>query len=439
VAGSRRSAGCSAAVVGAERLVTPPFPETAALPDSLTRVADREPTVRSIFRVVAIVVASVLALYLIYLLRTPLSWIGMALFVALALAGPVARLERHMPRGLAIACVYLAVLSAPVALGALVLPDLVTQGTDLAQDVPRYATEVRDFIERNETLRDLDEKYDIASQLESQAETIPDRIGDAATLLSDLGLGVLNSIFALFNVMILSIFMLASGGRWVHAALSLRPPHQRERLERVFARVAAAVSGYVQGALAIAAIAGTSSFIVMTILGVPFAAPLAVIVGLFALIPVVGATIAAVLVAGVTLFENFPTATILWVIWAIGYQQIENYVIQPQVQKRAVDIQPFVVLVAVLFGATLLGVVGAIVAIPVAASIQIGVREWWDWRVSMQSESPPSDPEFADAAGAVSPALPEGGGVDPDDADGTADSDGDDDDPGDPGSGPPRS
>ncbi len=370
---------------------------------------DREPTVRSIFRVVAIVVASVLALYLIYLLRTPLGWIGMALFVALALAGPVARLERHMPRGAAIACVYLAVLSAPIALGALVLPDLVTQGTDLAQDVPRYATEVRDFIERNETLRDLDEKYDIASQLESQAETIPDRIGDAATLLSDLGLGVLNSIFALVNVLILSIFMLASGGRWTHAALSLRPPHQRERLERVFARVAAAVSGYVQGALAIALIAGTSAFLVMTILGVPFAAPLAVIVGLFALIPVIGATIAAVLVAVVTLFENFPTATILWVIWAVAYQQIENYIIQPQVQKRTVDIQPFVVLVAVLFGATLLGVVGAIIAIPVAASIQIGVREWWDWRVSVQTESPLRDPDLADASGAAVPALPEGG------------------------------
>jgi predicted PurR-regulated permease PerM len=95
---------------------------------------------------------------------------------------------------------------------------------------------------------------------------------------------------------------------------------------------------------------------------------------------VVGATIAAVLVALVTIFVNFPIALIVWVIFAVVYQQVENYVIQPQIQRRAVEIEPFTVLVAVLFGATLFGVFGALLAIPTASSIQIAVREWMAYR-----------------------------------------------------------
>jgi predicted PurR-regulated permease PerM len=144
--------------------------------------------------------------------------------------------------------------------------------------------------------------------------------------------------------------------------------------------VSSAVAGYVAGALTIAFIAGTLTFIVLSILGVPFAGPLAVLAGFASLIPLVGATIAAVLIGIVTLFNDFPTDTIVWTVWAIVYQQLENNLVQPQIQKRTVDVQPFVVLTAVLFGSALLGVIGALVAIPVAASIQITIREWWAWR-----------------------------------------------------------
>src|SRR5205085_12178207 len=122
--------------------------------------------------------------------------------------------------------------------------------------------------------------------------------------------------------------------------------------------MAQAVGNYVAGALAQAAIAGITTYLVLLVLGVPFRAPLAVLVALFDLVPLVGATIGAVLVGIVTLFTDFPTATIVWAVWAIVYQQVENSVIQPQVQKRAIDIHPFAVLVAVLFGSTLFGIVG---------------------------------------------------------------------------------
>jgi predicted PurR-regulated permease PerM len=135
---------------------------------------------------------------------------------------------------------------------------------------------------------------------------------------------------------------------------------------------------------------------VLTILGVPFAAPLAVLAGLFSLVPLVGATIAAVLIGIVTLFADFPTDTILWAVWAIVYQQLENNLLQPQIQKRTVNVNGFIVLVSVLFGATLLGVLGALVAIPIAASIQIILREWWQYRreshLVKPTEPPPAAP-----------------------------------------------
>jgi predicted PurR-regulated permease PerM len=151
-------------------------------------------------------------------------------------------------------------------------------------------------------------------------------------------------------------------------------------MRRILDSTASAVGGYVQGALTIALIAGVQSFIVMELLGVPFAAPLAVLAGLASLIPLVGATAAAVVIGLVTLFNDFPTDTVIWAVWAVVYQQIENNIIQPQIQRRTVQVQPFIVLVAVLFGSTLLGVLGAIVAIPIAASVQILVKEWWEWR-----------------------------------------------------------
>src|SRR3954451_5702482 len=332
---------------------------------------------RTVLRTVLIIVAVVLILYLIYLLRHPIGLILVAAFIAVALSGPVNYLHRHMRRGFAITIVYIGLLLIPIGLGALVIPPVVTQVESFATNAPRYATDVRDYIEKNRTLRGLQEKYDIGGQLQKKAGELPARIGDAATVLGNIGLGLVNSIFQLVTILILTAFMLGGGRRWVEGALKYQPPDRAARLRLVSERVASAVAGYVAGALLQAVIAGVSSYIVMWILGVPFRGPLAVLIALLDLVPLVGATIGAVIVGVVTLFVNFPTALIVWVIWSIVYQQVENSVIQPRIQQRAVDVHPFVVLVAVLFGSTLLGIVGALVAVPAAASLQIVVREWW--------------------------------------------------------------
>ncbi len=340
----------------------------------------RDPFGRAALRTVLIVVSVALALYVIYQLRTPITWLVIAAFIAVAMSGPVNLLQRRMKRGLAIALAYLALVLIPIGLGALLIPNIVGQVETLAGNVPDYAQDVTEFVQDNNTLNDLNDKYDFTSEIQSAADDLPSRIGDAAGVLQDIGVGVVNSIFATATILILSIFMVAGGQRWGELFVRSQPAGHAERVERAMRDVANAIGNYVGGALFQAAIAGISAFIVLTILGAPFAAPLALVVAFFDLIPVVGATIAAVLIAVVMLFVNFPIGLIAWVIFAILYQQFENYVIQPQIQRRAVEVEPFVILVAVLFGSTLFGVLGAILAIPVAASLQIIWREWRDYR-----------------------------------------------------------
>ncbi|HET8975414.1 MAG TPA: AI-2E family transporter [Solirubrobacterales bacterium] len=350
-------------------------------------------TPRSITRSVLTVVAVLLILYVLYLLRKPLSWLVIAAFIAIAAAGPVNFFQRYMKRGLAIAVVYIILILIPVGLGALLIPPIVSQIEDLAANAPEYAQDVEDFIQRNDTLQNLNDDYDITTKLSDEAEKLPEKIPDAAGVLSDIGVGFVNSVFAGLTILILSIFMVGGGPRWVNSFVQMQHPDHAERIERTLSRIATAVGNYVGGALLQATIAGLASFVVLTILGAPFAGPLAVIVFFFDLIPVIGATIAAFLVAIVMLFVDFPVGLIVWVVFAIVYQQVENYLIQPQIQKRATEIEPFIVLVAVLCGSTLFGVVGAVLAIPTAASIQIAIHEWREYRRALvlgpESEPPP--------------------------------------------------
>ncbi len=281
---------------------------------------------------------------------------------------------------MAIAVVYIAMIALPFTVAALIVPPLLSEAAKLVDNLPTYAGDVQRFVEGNERLRDLDEDYQVAQKLQDRAEQLPAKLGDAAQVLGNVGLGLVNSIFALITILILSVFMVSSGPGWARALIRLQPPERAIRMNRALHEMAAAVGNYVAGAIVQAVVAGLLSYIVLKLIGMPFALPLAMVVLVFDLVPLVGATIAAVLVGLVTVFYNFPTASIIWLIWSIVYQQVENTLIQPQIQKRAVAVHPFVVLVAVLFGSTLFGVVGALLAIPVAASAQIAFKEWWAWR-----------------------------------------------------------
>lgn len=333
-------------------------------------------TARVVLRTVLVVVGVALSLYLIVLLRRPLTWIFIAGFLAIALAGPVSFLGRYMKRGFAVTLVYLGLIVAPFVLLGLLLPPIITQANTLANNLPGYARDFSRFVARNDTLHRLQADYNLTGKLEQQASRLPARIGDAAGVLSNIGLGIVNSVFAAVTIIVLSIFLMGAGPRWLERWAARHPPDRADWWRRLFERIGNAVGNYVAGALLQATVAGLTSWVVLLILAVPYALPLAVIVFLVDLVPLVGATLGAVLVGVVTLFSDFPIDTIVWAVWAVVYQQIENNVIQPRIQSRAVLLEPVIVLISVLFGSTLFGVLGALLAIPVAAAIQITIREY---------------------------------------------------------------
>ena len=335
---------------------------------------------RVILRTVLIVVTVVLTVYLIYLLRQPLTWLVIAAFLALALSAPVGLLNRYMPRGLAIAIVYLLLILVPIGIGAAIVPTLVSEAEELVDNLPQYARDLQGFVNDNAQLRALEEDYDLTGKLEEEARQLPQRFGDAASVLGDIGAGLVSSIFAFVTILILSVFMLGGGPRWRAALLAQQDPVRADAMRRAGDRIAQAVANYVAGVMLQATIAGLTAWIVLSILGVPFAGALALLIALFDLIPLVGATLGAIVVGVITLFVDFPTATIVWAIYSIVYQQLENNLIQPQIQNRAVAIQPFVVLVSVLFASTLFGVLGALLAIPIAASLSVLIREYRGYR-----------------------------------------------------------
>jgi predicted PurR-regulated permease PerM len=373
---------------------------------------DGRPPVRSVVRVVVIVVSSVLLLYLIYLLRKPISWIFVAGFIAVAVSGPVNWLNRRMKRGFAIAIVYIGLILVPIGMLGLLVPPIVEQVNNLVHNAPRYAQDVTNFVNGNQKLRNLDQDYDLTTKLKEQAGKLTSKVGDVAGVLGNIGLGIVNSVFTAVTILTLAIFMTGGGPRWREAFLRSQPRERGDALRRMFDAIGYATGNYVRGALVQATIAGFSSFIVLVILGVPYAAALSVIIFALDLIPLIGATLGAVLVGVVILIAgDFPIDLVVWVIWSVVYQQVENNVIQPRIQSRAVALEPFLVIVSVLFGSTLFGVMGALLSVPVAASLQIAARELLRFRRGRFDD--PGDSPYGDEGGGPLGAEPAGGGPAP--------------------------
>lgn len=341
----------------------------------VTEARSDTPSPRAVLRVVAIVVLSALALYLLYLLRRPITWIVLATFLAVCASGPINLLSRRLSRGASIALVFAGIALAPLIMGLILVPPVVRQGVKLVNELPGYVSKLQQTFQNNAQLRKLDDQYDITGKLQNVAENLIQSIGHTASALVSIGAGVVSSLFAVFTILVMSIFLVSRGPAWVESAVATRPPHQAEALRRALQRISVAIGAYVGGALVQALVAGVAAFIVLSILGVPSPLALSLVVAVLDVIPLLGATLGGVIVGVVTLFSDFPTDTIIWVIFALAYQQFENYVVQPRIQSRAVDLDAFVIVVAALFGGTLAGVLGALLAIPSAAAIQIAVRE----------------------------------------------------------------
>jgi predicted PurR-regulated permease PerM len=330
-----------------------------------------------VLRIVLVVVACVAVLYLAYRVRTVIRLAAISLFLGLALLPIIDALDRsqRLPRAAIILAVYLVLAVTVVVIGELVIPSMVKEVGQLSHDAPRYARELRS----NATFRHYDNRYKISAKLVQDARHLPERLGHLVGPLKRVTVQAFSFIGELVTVLAITFLLLLHGRDYVEMGLTLTGARE-ERYRRMIREINAAVANYMLGNIAISVLATVATWIVLSILGVPYALALGFVVGFFDLIPLVGATLGAIVVALATVTTNFPVATIVWIVFIILWQRFEDYVVQPLVYRRALHVNPLVTIVAVLVGAELLGILGALIAIPIAAAIQILLHEWWSSR-----------------------------------------------------------
>ncbi|GAA5165130.1 AI-2E family transporter [Ornithinimicrobium tianjinense] len=301
-------------------------------------------------------------------LTSVLTFLLVSVFVTLAL-DPVVRwlTRRGVGRGSAVGLVFLGLVGAVTVVGVLVVPPTVTQASTLGEQAPGY---VRELLSAP-WLNDLDARYGIEERLTSEIERLATDSGTLSTVFGGvLGAAgwVAGNLVGLFTSIILTLYLLATLPTVKEAAYRLVPRSRRPRVRALAEEIMRRVGGYALGQTAVASINAVASWVMMQILGIPYSAILAMLVGLLGLIPMVGATLGAGLVALAALTVS-PTTALVVLVYYVIYQQFENYVIVPNVMRRTVAVPGAVTVVAVLVGGTLLGVLGALIAIPVAAGL----------------------------------------------------------------------
>lgn len=330
---------------------------------------------RTIFKVLFGIIIFVGLLHFANVLQTQLIWIASAFFLAIALNPAVEFLKRYMPkqsRAAALALVVLMALALLFFLAFTFLPVLIQQSGELINAVPKAVEQLQ---QSNGAVANLVDRFDLENLLKNAAEDITRAVLGATGSVVAIATGIFTGFAAALTILTLAIFMLLEGPRWNRLLWQHHPNKTRQRNLQLAQQMYAAVSSYFTGILLIAAISAVAATIMMSIVGIPYAVPLGLVVGLFGLIPFVGATLAAVLVVIVALFTSTGAAIALTIYFVI-YQQLENNVIQPVIQGKSTELSPLIVTIAILLGASAAGLFGALIAIPVAASLKVLIVHW---------------------------------------------------------------
>ncbi|HET9021595.1 MAG TPA: AI-2E family transporter [Ornithinibacter sp.] len=312
--------------------------------------------------------------HLVGRLTTTLTLLVVSMFLAIALNPIVDGLTgRGVRRSRAVALVFAGLLAVFAVMAALVIPPVVVQGAELAKQAPTYLENLLN----TPWVREIDKSYDVIDKVQAEIMT---RMSDQKFLEGVLGgiLGagrvVLTGVFQVFTVLVLTLYFLSSLPRVKDAAYAVVPATRRSRVVSLSEEIFRRVGSYAIGQVAIASLNGALSYVMMTIVGIPYAAVLAVAVGLLGLIPMIGATLGAAIVVIVAFFDE-PRKALIALIYYLVYQQLENYVVAPRVMQRTVSVPGPVTIVAALAGGALLGVLGALLAIPVAAGLLLLYEE----------------------------------------------------------------
>ncbi|GAA1893010.1 AI-2E family transporter [Lapillicoccus jejuensis] len=356
----------------AVREPAPPAPRPSGPPQRDFGPAGRPLNRQSPFYVGFVGAIGVLTAYglwrLVSSLGTVFTLLTTAFFLALALDPLVAFLTRHrLRRGGAVATVFAGVVLVFVLLGFVVVPPVTTQASALVTAAPS-------LLEQTLTLswvQDLDQHYQVISRLQAELNA---RLTDSAFLsqvaggLLGAGQAIVTGVFETLTVLVLTLYFLASLPALKQAAYAVVPASRRPRVISLSEEIMRRVGIYAVSQVAVAGFNAFCAWIMMSLVGIPYAAVLAVCVGFLGLVPMVGATLGALLVAVVAVFDS-PTKAVIALVYFIVYQQLENYLLAPRIMRRTVSVPGAVTVVAALTGGTLLGMVGALIAIPAAAGL----------------------------------------------------------------------
>ncbi|GAA5229441.1 AI-2E family transporter [Arthrobacter cryoconiti] len=303
-----------------------------------------------------------------------LLWIVTALFIALGLDPVVRWLERRsVPRPVGIVLVLVTLLGIVAIFFATLIPTIVTQTTQLINKAPGWIT---DFF-NSDFFRNIDGQYHVLDTINEQvAKFFQDAQAVGGIFGGVLGVGttIANGLFGTLIVLVLSLYFLASLPAIKRWGYRLAPRSRRARVEELSEEITRGVGNYVIGQVCVAVINATVAFIIMSILHVPFSVLLAFVVALLAFIPLVGGMIAAVVVIAVSLTVGWQTA-LIYAICYLAYLQFEAYFVSPRIMQKAVAVPGAIAVISVIAGGSLLGVLGALIAIPTAAAVMLLVKE----------------------------------------------------------------
>jgi predicted PurR-regulated permease PerM len=346
--------------------------------------------VRTVAAALLTIVVVLVALFLIWKVRTFVGWFVIALFLAAVLNPAVNWLQRRhrlIKRPIAIALTYVALVVVLLFVVVIFLPLLVDQingfikFVNTAAQAPQGPTEYIKGLFKQNGLGGLFKRLGV--ELSDLRKQLGEALGNLFSATGQIAIGAAGFVAALATVLTLTFFLILGSERYVEAGVGLFSERHRPLVRRILGQAAGAVSGYVTGNLAISVICGVTTFVVLLLLGMPYAAPLALLVAVLDLVPLVGATLGGALLVIVGLFVE-PWKALVLLVFVLVYQQVESNLLQPLVYSQAVQLNGLVILVALLVGGQLLGIPGALLAIPVAEIIRILITEISAYRRTTQ-------------------------------------------------------
>lgn len=328
---------------------------------------------RMIVKTLLLIVAVFIGLFAIREASHPLTLIFVAFFLTLALNAPVHWIAQHVPgkrkgsRTLATGISFLIVLLLITGFIISIVPPLVRQTGNFIRNAPELLQESRDT---NTSLGRFVDRYGLQDDIDKFSTQLSDRLGDVGSTAVSSFSRLTGNVFSILTVLVLTFMMLIEGPRWIRFFRDVIPDDQHARADRLAGDMYRVVKGYVNGQVVLALLAALLILPVLLIVGVSYPAALIVVVFICGLIPLVGHTIGAVIVSFVALFTS-PWAALIVLVYYILYQQIENYIVQPKVQANSTNMSPLLVFASVITGVSFGGLLGGLVAIPVAGCLRI--------------------------------------------------------------------